>query len=64
MELTEDQKLLIHGLKLFGVETDEMLGIMLALKTLEQQNELMLWMSDHQKATPSEIVGKTMDMIR
>lgn len=64
MELTGSQKLLINGLDLFGVEMDEMLGIMLALKSEAQQWELMKWMADNQTATPSDIVGKTMDILR
>ncbi len=64
MELTESQKLLLRGLKTFGVELDEMVGIMLFLKTEEQQWELMRWMADNQTATSSDIVGKTMEILR
>lgn len=64
MELTESQKFLINGLDLFGVEMDEMLGIVLVLKSEAQQWELMEWMADNQTATPSDIVGKTMDIIK
>ena len=63
MELSPAQKHLIHGLKLFGLTEDETVGIVLAMKTPKQQDELMMWMVDNLKATPSEIIGKTMDIV-
>ena len=37
---------------------------MLALKSEAQQWGPMEWMADNQTATPSDIVGKTMDIIK
>ena len=62
MSLTPAQKHLIHGLKLFGVAKDDMIGIMLALDTPEKRDKMMLWMMDNPKATTSDLLGITMDI--
>lgn len=62
MELTEAEKLLIHGLKLYGVELEDALGIMLLLNTEQMQDEMMLWMTENRQATTSNLIGKAMDI--
>jgi hypothetical protein len=62
MELTPAQKHLIHGLKLFGLSLEDTIGIMLAMDTPEKRDELMRWMVENTKATPSQVVEKTMDI--
>ena len=58
---TEVEETLIIGLKSFQMEVDEAIGIMLMLKDKrEQQEELILWMHNNQKATPSDILGRAM----
>ena len=64
MALTPAQKHLIHGLKMFGMAEDETVGIMLALDTPEKRDKLMVWMAQHREATPSDIIGKTIDILR
>lgn len=63
MELTRAQKHLLHGLKLFGLTIDEAIGVMLAFETPEQEDKLMFWMAENKTATPSDIIGKTMDIV-
>ena len=63
-KLTRAQKHLLHGLKLFGLTIDEAVGVMLALETPEQEDKLMFWMAENKTATPSDIIGKTMDITR
>lgn len=62
--LTPAQQHLIKGLKIMRVEEDEMIGIMLLMDTPEKQDQLMMWMSKNQKATPSDILGKAMEISR
>lgn len=62
MELTDAEKLLIHGLKLYGMELEDALGIMLLLNTEQMQYEMMLWMVENRGATSSDLIGKAMDI--
>ena len=64
MELTPAQKHLIRWLKVMGMAEDETVGIMLALDTPEKRDKLMMWMAQHREATPSDIIGKTIDILR
>ena len=41
-----------------------LVGIMLALDTPEKRDKLMMWMAQHREATPSDIIGKTIDILR
>lgn len=61
-KLTQTEKHLINGLKAFGMDMDETIGIMVALDTPEKQNKMLEWMLNHLKATPSEVIGITMDI--
>lgn len=64
MALTKAQKLLIRGAKIIGADRDETTAILLALEKPEQQEELLSWMDEFmEEATPSELIGKTMDII-
>lgn len=56
MKLTETQKLLMTGLKVFGVENDLIVGIMLMLQEEDQQEQLMEWMAEHEGAKPEVIL--------
>ena len=62
MELTPAQKHLIRGLKVMGVQEDDMVGIMLLMDTPKKRDTLMCWMAENQTATPSDIIGKSMDI--
>ena len=64
MELTPAQKHLIQWLKVMGMAEDETVGITLALDTPEKRDKLMMWMAQHREATPSDIIGKTIDILR
>ena len=56
MKLSETQKLLMSGLKVFGVENDLIVGIMLLLQDEDQQERLMEWMAEHEGAKPETIL--------
>ena len=60
--LTPAQQHLIRGLKIMGVEQDEMVGIMLLMDTPKKRDKLMMWMSKNEGATPSDILGKAMEI--
>lgn len=60
--MTPAQKHLIQWLKVMRVEEDEMVGIMFLMDTPKKRDNLMMWMSHHPKATPSEILGKAMEI--
>ncbi len=60
--LTPAQKHLIKWLKVMKVEEDEMIGIMTLMDTAKKRDELMMWMSKHPEATPSDILGKAMEI--
>ena len=60
--LTQREKLLIRGLRLFNVEADAVPGIVLSLPEPEQQDKLILWMSEHKNATTPEILRKTAEL--
>ena len=63
MALTEAQKHLIVGLRIFGVERDAIIGIVSALQKPEQQDAMMEWMCEHEGATTSEILRKTAELV-
>ena len=63
MALTEAEKLLVRGAKIIGADRNEAAGILLALRDPEQQEELLSWMDEFmEEATPSDLIGKTMDI--
>ena len=62
MALTPVEKLLVRGLKIFGASEDETVSIGLLLETEEQQFEMMYWMADNPEATPSDLIGKALDI--
>ena len=62
MALTQTEKLLVRGLKIFGASEDETVSIGLLLETEEQQLEMMYWMADNPEATPSDLIGKALDI--
>lgn len=55
-EVTETQKDLIHGLKIFGAKTGTIVEIMLRLETESQQEEMLGYMVDHRDATPESLL--------
>jgi hypothetical protein len=55
---------LIDGMKIFGVEKDAIIGIMLALEKPEQQDAMMEWMCEHEGASTAEILKKTADLAK
>ncbi len=62
MMLTQTQELLIDGLKVFKVKKDLIIGILLMLQEEDQQMELMEWMSNHEGATPSQILQQATEI--
>ena len=63
MEKTESLKLLIRGLRIFGVEKDAIVGIASGLQTEEEQYELMDWMAEHRGATQEDILEKFVEIL-
>ena len=61
--LTQTQELLIDGLRAFGVEKDLIIGIMIMLTEEDQQEQLMEWMADHEKAKPEEILQRATEIV-
>ena len=64
MALTWLQKHLIDGLRIFGVEKDAIVGIVLALPEPEQLEAMMEWMCEHEGATTAQILKKTAEISR
>lgn len=63
MALSEAEKLLIRGAKIIGADRNEAEGILLALKTSEQQEKMLDWMDQNlETATASDLIGITMDI--
>ena len=63
MALTEAEKLIVRGAKIIGADRNDAAGILLALRDPEQQEELLSWMDEFlEEATPSDLIGKTMDI--
>ena len=62
MELSETQKLLVNGLKLFKVEKECIVGIMLMLKEEDQMWDMMDYMADNLKATQEELLLKATEI--
>ena len=56
MGLSETEKMLIHGLKLFPVSKGKSMLILAMLENEEQQNEMMEYMVSHTKATEDELL--------
>ena len=63
MALTEAQKHLIVGLRIFGVEKDAIVGIVSALPRPEQLDEMMEWMCEHEGASTSAILRKVAEIV-
>ena len=63
MALTQAQKHLIAGLRLFGVEKDAIVGIVSALPQPEQLDAMMEWMSEHEGTTTAQILRKTAELV-
>ena len=64
MALTMAEKLIVRGAKIIGADRDETTGIVLALRESEQQAKLLDWMEKNlETATPSDLIGKTMDIV-
>ena len=63
MALTEAEKLIVRGAKIIGASRDDTAGILLALRGPEKQEDLLDWMEQHlETATPSDLIGITMDI--
>ena len=62
MELTPAQKYLIKWLKVMKCSEDETIGIMILMDTPKKRDDLMQWLTKNQKATPSEILGISLDI--
>lgn len=64
MELTKAEKLLIRGAKIIGATREEATGILLALRDPIHQEKMLDWMDKNlETATPSDLLGKTMDIV-
>ena len=65
MALTEAEKLIVRGSKLMGADRNDAAALLLALRDPEQQEEILDWMAENlETATPSDLIGKAMDIIR
>lgn len=62
MELSQAQKHLIVGLRIFGVEKDAIVGIVSALPKPEQLDAMMEWMCEHEGASTPEILKKVAEL--
>lgn len=63
MELTENQEMLIDGLKAFGVHKEQVIPMMVALKDNEDgMMELMEYMATYQP-TAHEIIKKSIEIV-
>ena len=64
MALTEAEKLIVRGAKLIGADRNDAAGILLALRDPEKQEKMLDWMDENlETATPSDLIGKTMDIV-
>ena len=54
--LTNMEKALIAGLKIFEMQEEEIIAIMIAMDTEQKQNQLLEWMEKNPKATASEVL--------
>lgn len=64
MALTIEEKLIVRGAKIIGADRNEAAGIVLALRNPAQQEKLLEWMEKNlETATPSDLIGKTMDIL-
>ena len=64
MALTEAEKLIVRGAKIIGADRNDAAGILLALRDPEQQEKMLDWMDENlETATPSDLIGKTMDIV-
>jgi hypothetical protein len=64
MVLSKQQKLLINGLELFGVEKGAIVGIMVALQKPEQMEKLMEYMADNPTMPQEDILEKTSEIAK
>lgn len=62
MALTKTQELLLDGLKIFKVQKDSIVAVMLALKTESQMMKLMEIMARNPRMTEEEILLKTVQI--
>ena len=56
MALTQTEKHLINGLKVFEVEKEAILGIVAALRTEKQQWAMINYLVNNRQATQSDIL--------
>ena len=61
-ELTKCEKLLIRAMMKLGATEDEIVGMMLLLKTKEQQMEMLHWLFLNRTATPQEMIRACLDI--
>ena len=58
------EKQIVRGAKIIGADRNEAAGILLALRSPAQQEKLLEWMEKNlETATPSDLIGKTMDIV-
>ena len=62
MELTENQKLLINGLKAFGVSKGKAAAIFMTAQRERHAVALMEYMADHPEATEEELLDKAREI--
>ena len=61
-ELTKCEKLLIRAMMKLGATEDEIVGMMLLLKTKEEQMEMLHWLFLNRTATPQEMKQTSLDI--
>ena len=63
--LTQLQKDLLTCLRYVGMKEEERLGIMLALKDKEEQQQQMVdWIVENPTANSSEVIGQMMSLLK
>lgn len=64
MELTQLQKDLIVLFKAYEMTEDEVIGTMLLLKELSQQNAMKTWIQSHTSATVDEVIQEALSLCK
>ncbi len=62
MALTRAEEILTDMLMKIGADEDEIIGIMLLLRTQEEQEELALWLYRNPRSTPQETIRASLDI--
>ena len=62
MPALDGKQLMIEAMMKLGATEDEIVGMMLLLKTKEQRKEMILWLYRNRTATPQEMIRACLDI--